>query len=156
MSKMRSLRIILPVLAAILIAAGSCTTGACFEETTAYAKASMYLSSTRKLTAPDSLSLYGPGMDTSMFYSSQKNISRAMLPLDDSKDSCRLVMKINNVRDTLTIWYSSHPHLISKECGYTYYHTIDSLHFTKNSIDSLSLIKSTITTVLEENLRIYY
>jgi hypothetical protein len=156
MLKIRSLRIIFPALAAILVAAGSCTTGACFEETTAYVKATMYLSSTNKMTAPDSLSLYGPGMDTSMFYKAQKNITRAMLPLDASKESCSLVLKINNVRDTLTIWYSSHTHLISKECGYTYYHTIDSLHYTKNSIDSLTLKKTTITTLLEENLRIYY
>jgi hypothetical protein len=95
-------------------------------------------------------------MDTSMFYKAQKNITRVMLPLDASKESCSLVLKINNVRDTLTIWYSSHTHLISKECGYTYYHTIDSLHYTKNSIDSLTLKKTTITTLLEENLRIYY
>jgi hypothetical protein len=153
---MRNLKIILPLLGAIILAAASCTPGACFEETTSYVKASMYSTSDNKLEAPDSLSLYAPGLESNMFYKSQKSISKAMLPLDASKELCSLIMKINGVEDTLTLWYSTYPHLISKECGYTFYHTIDSLHHTNHIIDRISLTKNTITTLLEENLRIYY
>jgi|WetSurMetagenome_2_1015567.scaffolds.fasta_scaffold333977_2 hypothetical protein len=155
---MRSLRIIIPLFASISIVVASCSSGACFDESIAYVKASMnsVVSGKVKVLAPDSLSLYGPGMDNEKFYDAQKGITRAMLPLNASKDSCRLVMKINNKRDTLTFWYSSYTHLLSKECGYTFFFNIDSIHFTGYTIDSVKIVKKSVTTVLEDNIKIYY
>jgi hypothetical protein len=144
------------IIAASLMLAYSCTTGACFEETTAYAKASLFSESTGKQAAPDSLSLWGEGMETSKIYRAQKNLKQALLPLDASSGSCTLIIKINEGYDTLTAWYSTYPHLISKDCGYTFYHEIDSLHTTKYKIVRISITKYSVTTLNEENLRIYY
>ena len=45
------------------------------------------------------------------------------------------VIKINGVTDTIEFQYSSYPHLISKECGYTFYHHLDTVtNFTKHII----------------------
>jgi hypothetical protein len=155
---MRSIRNVLNaiILAGLLLLAYSCTTGACFDETTAYMKASLFLNSTLKQTAPDSLSLWGAGMDTSKIYNAQKSLKQALVPLDASSGSCSFIIKINGVYDTLSAWYSTYPHLLSKDCGYTFYHNIDSLNSTNHKIVKISITKNSVTTISEENIRIYY
>ena len=155
---MRSIRnvIIALILTGFLLLAYSCTTGACFDETTAYMKASLFLNSTGKQTAPDSLSLWGAGMDTSKIYNAQKSLKQALVPLDASSGSCSFIIKINEVYDSLSAWYSTYPHLLSKDCGYTFYHNIDSLNSTNHKIVKISITKNSITNLIEENIRIYY
>jgi hypothetical protein len=155
---MRSSRnlFIASILTGSILLAYSCSPGACFDETTAFMKASLYSNSTGNLTAPDSLSSWGDGMDTSKIYTAQKSLKQALFPLDASSESCTFVIKINNVYDTLTAWYSTYPHLISKECGYTFYHNIDSLNATNHKIVRITITKNSITTLSEENIRIYY
>lgn len=148
--------LIVAILAGSFLMLYSCTTGACFEETNAFVKASLFLNSTGKQTAPDSLSLWGIGKDTSKIYNEQKSLKQPLVPLDDSSDKCTLVIKINDIKDTIIFWYSTFPHLISKDCGYTFYHDIDSINITKHIIDSISITKNSVTTLSEENLRIYY
>jgi hypothetical protein len=156
MRSSRNLSIAL-ILAGSLLRLYSCTSGACFEETNAYVKASLFLNSTNKQTAPDSLSLWGAGMDTNKIYNAQTSLKQALLPLDDSSEKCTFVIKIDDVTDTITLWYSTFPHLISKDCGYTFNHDIDSIHNTKHKIVSISITKNSVTTIIsEENLRIYY
>jgi len=144
------------ILAWSLLLAYSCTPGACFDETTAYMKASMFLDSTQKLTAPDSLSLWGAGRDTAKIYNKQKSLKQAFIPLDASSESCSFVIGINGIYDTLTVWYSTFPHIISKECGYTFYHNIDSIHPSNHKIIKIIITKNSVTTLNEENIRIYY
>jgi hypothetical protein len=119
-------------------------------------KASLFLNSTGKQTAPDSLSLWGAGMDTSKIYNAQKSLKQALVPLDASSGSCSFIIKINEVYDTLSAWYSTYPHLLSKDCGYTFYHNIDSLNSTNHKIVKISITKNSVTTISEENIRIYY
>jgi hypothetical protein len=85
-----------------------------------------------------------------------RSIKQALLPLDASAAECSFVIKINGIRDTIRFTYSTYPHMISKECGYTFYHEIEPPLFTNNIIDTITVIKNTITTVSEENIRIYY
>jgi hypothetical protein len=134
----------------------SCTPGSCFEETNAYVKATFYLSSKSKAVAPDSVTLYGAGRDTSLIYKKKAALNQALMPLDASTDGCSLVIRINGVNDTISFAYSTSGHLISKECGYTFYHTIEAPVFTTHIIDTVTVIKNTITTLSEENIRIYY
>jgi hypothetical protein len=136
----------------------SCTPESCLEETNAFVKASFYLSKTNKSTAPDSLTLYGMNMETSKIYNKSLRVQPALIPLNTKTDKCIFMIKINGITDTLYFVYSSYPHLVSKECGYTFYHNLisDSLTFTTNIIDSIDIRKSAITTINEENLRIFY
>jgi beta-xylosidase len=142
--------------AAIALLQSSCTPGSCFEETNAYVKATFYLTSTSKTFAPDSLTLYGVGIDKSLIYDKSGKVRQAMMPLDASTDECGFVIRINGVNDTISFSYSTYNHLISKECGYTFYHTINQPSFTRNIIDTVTIVKNTITTLSEENIRIYY
>lgn len=134
----------------------SCTQEACFDETNAYLKASFYLKSTQKPLAPDSLTLYGIGRDTSKIYTKTPSIKQALIPLNSSAGSCGFIVRINGVSDTIFIRYTSFPHLLSQECGYTYYHTLDSVAVTKNIVDSLAVQLNAVTTLNGENIRIYY
>jgi hypothetical protein len=155
---MRSFRnlFIASAITASLFLAYSCTPGACFDEMTAFMKATLYRDSTGVITAPDSLSLWGAGMDTSKIYDAMKSLKQASLPLDDSSVKCKFSIGINGVYDTLTVWYSTYPHLISKECGYSFFHNLDSVHSTNHKIIKISITKNSITNLSEENIRIYY
>lgn len=144
------------MLAGLLVSQYSCTPGSCLDETESYVKATMYQYAPRKKIAPDSLSVRGLNLDT-ILYKGERNVQVARFPLNSSADTSVFVIKINNITDTLTFIYNSYPHLISKECGYTFYHNIEETPVaTHHIIDSISVTKNTITNLNEENIRIFY
>jgi hypothetical protein len=149
-------RLFLVLCAVIFASLTSCTPGSCFEKTDSLLDASFYDKTTNKAKAPDSLTVFGLGLDTNKIYSASKTINKASLPLSSASDNSVFVMKINSLTDTVSVFYSSYPHLVSKECGYTYYHHIDSLFHSRNAIDSISINQRIVTNLDEENLRIYY
>ena len=104
---------------------------------------------------PDSLTLYGIGKD-SVIYKKTSRVQPAMIPLNASAPGCRFLIKINGVDDTISFFYSTFAHLISKECGYTFFHDLDSVAFTRNMIDTIQVKLKTITTFNEPNIFIYY
>jgi hypothetical protein len=134
----------------------SCAPGACFEETNAFLKVTFYKSATGKKVAPDSLTLYGLNMETNKIYNKTANVQPALLPLNANTSNCTFIIKINGKTDTMFVPYSSFPHLISKECGYSFYHTLDTPIVTNHAIISFKFANRNITTINEENLRIYY
>lgn len=153
---MHKRRLYLVLLAGIIASLTSCTPGSCFEKTDSLLDVSFYVSATRKAQAPDSLTVFGMGFDTNRIYSASKAIKVASLPLNSATDNSQFIVRINNLTDTLSVFYSSYPHLISKECGYTYYHDLDSVFYSRNAIDSIWINKRTVTNENEESIRIYY
>ncbi len=149
------LYVILSVMILLLI---SCAPQTCYENTDAEVKAYFYLQTKKTNIAPDSLTIYGLNMESDKLYDKSLNIKTANLPLDISSSACKYVIRINGVNDTIGFGYDNFPYLISKECGYTYYHNLnpDSLTYTTHKIISVSVIKSSITNLNEENIRIYY
>ncbi|TAL78304.1 MAG: hypothetical protein EPN88_02255 [Bacteroidetes bacterium] len=134
----------------------SCTPLSCIGETESYVKASLYDKVLKKLHSPDSLTMYGLNMETSKLYDKTLNVQPAHIPLNASATYCTYIIRIDGLTDTLKFWYNSYPHLISKECGYTYYHTLDSLTFTNHLIDTVLIRNKRVTTINEENIRIFY
>jgi hypothetical protein len=131
----------------------SCSQGSCFEETESYLKASFYVKKTR--TAPDSLTLYGLNNDSIIYYK-KTSVQPALIPLNASQERCVFVIIINGVTDTIEFRYSSYPHMISKECGYTFYHHLDSVIPKYHAIKDIYYSNKTITNLNVENIRIYY
>jgi len=144
------------ILLVFLVQISSCTVGSCFDETESRVKASFYSMETGKPIAPDSVTLFGINMDTLEIYDNTTNLKTAEFPLYAEKQECKFVIKINGIIDTIEFNYISYPHLLSKECGYTFFYTLETDTHTKNTIDSVSIIKNTITTFNEENIRIFY
>lgn len=134
----------------------SCSPQSCIDETEALLKSSFFEYTTLEAAAPDSLTLHGLEMD-SLIYLKSLAVQPGKFPLNPSSDNCVFILKINGITDTIVFRYSSYPHLVSKECGYTFYHNLDTapLH-TMNIIDSISVINSKITTTNEENIQIFY
>ncbi len=147
--------IIVFIVACVLALSVSCTPGSCFEETNAYLKASFYQSSTGRAVPPDSLTLSGIGKDSAV-YKKAARVQPAMIPLNSSAPGCRFLIRINGVDDTISFFYSTFVHLISRECGYTCFHDLDSLVFTRHMIDTVQIKLRTITTFNEPNIFIYY
>jgi hypothetical protein len=135
----------------------SCTPGSCFEETESYLKASFYTGNDIKiLTAPDSVTIYGLDKSNKMYNRAPK-IEHALLPLNASTPECTFIIKINGIADTVKFTYTSYPHLISKECGYTFYHQLDTVrYYSKHIIKNIYSGNQTITTLNVENIRIFY
>lgn len=153
MTKINSLSSLLVILLFI-----SCTPEHCFEGTESYFKASFYDYATQKEMAPDSVTVYGLQMDTSKIYDRYVRLQPAYFPLNPLTDSLGFAITINGIGDTIMVFYSSYYHFVSKECGFTYYHdlTSDSVKYTTNGIDSIKILKRTIRTTNEENIRIFY
>ena len=144
------------ILTGLVLLLFSCTPESCFEETEAYLKASFYDNETIEINAPDSITIFGLNMESIKIYNKSTKIQTALLPLNASADSCLFIFIINGITDTVKFRYNSYPHLISKECGYTFYHNIDQPETTSNIIKGIYLNKSNITTQNEENIRIFY
>jgi hypothetical protein len=142
---------------ALFAVVASCTPLTCFEDTESFLKASLYNYTTQVKQPADSISLYGIGNENILMYKKAIKIQPVLFALNPSADTCKFAIKINDITDTITFSYTSFLHLISKECGYTYYYTLSEIPvFTNNAIDSVSITKGSITTLNEENIRIYY
>jgi hypothetical protein len=136
----------------------ACTPESCLEETQSYIKATFYANDgTGKIKPPDTLTIYGVGKEENLIYNKAIRQSSVLLPLDASTESCQFIFKINNIIDTVTFAYSSYPHFISKECGYTFYHKLDSVFQKKpNKIDHIYLLSKSVIIPHEENIKIFY
>ena len=133
-----------------------CTPESCLEETTSFINATFYKTSTSKPAMPDSVTVFGIGKEDFRLYSKSTGLSGLRLPLNPSAGECGFVIKINNTTDTLRFRYTSFPHLVSKECGFTYYHTLDTTLVYGNAITRVVERNKNITTFNEENIRIYF
>jgi hypothetical protein len=136
----------------------SCSVGTCFDPTEAKVKGTFYSTETGKALAPDSVKLFGIGTggDSIWVYNKALDLRKAEFPLFAGDTVCKFVIDVNGTSDTIVYSYKSYLKLLSKECGYTYYHTVDTIYYTAHSIDSIAFLKNTVTTLNEENLRIYY
>lgn len=134
----------------------SCAPESCIEDTNAFVKVSFYLNKDGKRVAPDSLTLFGLGMETNKLYEKARGVQPALLPLDPAAENSIFIISINGITDTISLTYNSFPHLISKECGYSFYHKIDTPSGTNHAIGKIRIMNRNITTLNEENIRIYY
>jgi hypothetical protein len=144
-------------LPALILLVFSCTPESCFEETTSFLNATFYETGSDKPTIADSITVYGIGKETTKIYNKALKVSKIKLPLDASSGSSGFVIKINDITDTLILFYSSFPHLISKECGITFYYTLDPQYSVSGSkVDTIIFRNNNITTLNEENISIFY
>lgn len=100
-------------------------------------------------------SLISPGMFTIGTDSSYAVIgsiqgaSTLSVPLNPNADSIRYRILYDTANkaqaDTFTFYYTASVHFISNSCGYTNYYNVDSVHYTKNVMDSAALVNPAVT-----------
>lgn len=145
-----------PVIITLLILIlARCAPLPCTQETDAKVKANFFRTGTGTAITADSVTLYGLGRDTSKIYDKATMLKSISFPLDAGTDSCSFFIKLNTLTDTVTFYYTNYTHLVSKECGYTFYHSLDSIKH-KKTIPDYNIENRNITTVNEENIRIFY
>jgi len=134
----------------------ACTPGSCLEETESAVKAAFYQTGTGSIVAPATVTVYGLGMESVALYLDAPGRTDILLPLNPATSSSRFIIIANGISDTITIVYSSFPHLISKECGYSMYNTLELCTSTNNLIDTVFVQNPDVTTKYNENIRIFY
>jgi hypothetical protein len=134
----------------------NCTPESCLEDTISTLNATFYKTGSTQVSVADSITIFGIGKENSKIYDKALKVSFIKLPLNASSEACGFVMKINNVTDTLRITYSSYPHLISKECGISFFFTLKSYQVSGTTVDTIIFRNNNITTFNEENIRIFY
>lgn len=145
---------VLLILAAAFLPHG-CTPESCYENIVSGIKGGFYQTGTGLKISPDSVSLFGPGIDSPPLYSKATGLKEVVFPLNPAEPACSYIFTINGIRDTVTFTYTSFPHLISRECGYSMFHTLNSCISTGNIIDTIIIINRTIAIPYEENIRIF-
>ncbi len=134
----------------------ACTPGSCLEETESAVKAGFYQTGTGSIIAPIAVTVYGLGMESDPLYLDAAGRADILLPLNPATSKSEFVIIANGITDTITIVYSSFPHLISKECGYSMFNTLESCTSTNNLIDTVFVQNPDVTTKYNENIRIFY
>ena len=134
----------------------SCLDAECVDKTKVYMKVSFYDYERKVIASPDSVTLFGADSEVKI-YDNQKGITPpALLPLKGWDSETEFIITINGTIDTVRFVHSNSPHLISKECGYSMYHTLDTIYYTTNEIDSISLTNREVTLRNIENVAIFY
>lgn len=75
-------------------------------------------------------------------------------------DTCRWVIQADSAispLDTISFIYQSNLHFYSNACGYGYDFTLKDIKFTRNTIDSIAIINTSVSTKANnENIKIFF
>jgi len=134
----------------------SCLDTGCVSETKAYMKVNFYSYETKAIAAPDNITLYGADNAVKIYDNQKKITLPALIPLKYSDNETEFIIEINEITDTMRFVHSNYLHPISKECGYSMWHTIDTVYFTTNKIDSIALTDKEVSLRNKENVAIFY
>lgn len=104
----------------------------------------------------DTISVKGVEQDSAL--ASGKSISSIRLPLKPfSTETSFIIQKDKKPQDTLIINHSNQEHFLSVECGVVIHHTVEKINFTRNSIDSITIIESKVRdNKSEAQVKIYF
>ena len=116
----------------------SCIDTGCTGETKAYMKVNFYSYETKAVASPDSVTLYGADNAVKIYDNQKKIPLPALIPLKYSDNETEFIIEINGTTDTIRFEHLNFLHPISKECGYSMWHTMDTVYFTTNEIDSIA------------------
>lgn len=152
---MLKLKNIVPPLALLLLVLASCSTEGCYEDTDSQLIISLIETDNESAVSIDSLTVYGLNVNNDSLYKDATESSLS-LPLFAGSDHCVFIIINGLSYDTIRINYTSRYNFISKACGYNYLHTIESVSFTKNKIDTILIINDSVIPSDEENLRTFF
>ncbi len=73
----------------------------------------------------------------SVLINQQVNTDSFSLPMSYGHDVDELYLKANSIIDTIWVEKTNSPHFESVDCGVAYFHTLKSVRYTRNVIDSI-------------------
>jgi hypothetical protein len=110
------------------------------------------LNSSDKKSISPSISMLGLGLDS--LWVNQTELSTALFPLS-TKGNTVFLISFDSYIDTLTFFHKTNLQYASMETGFYNDYVLDSIYFTHNRIDSISITDSLVTTKWHENIKLY-
>jgi hypothetical protein len=150
---------ILPLIAFLLLLASlSCKRNCDFVPVSSAGVRFYTISGTRQEVTKnfDSIYVYPLNLEDSILYDWARNVNSIRLPLSPFEDFSSFVFKLNDVTDTLQIYYKRQLYFVSEECGFSVNFYLDSILFTPNQIDSAIIIQPIVQAINEEHIRLYF
>ncbi len=144
------------VLVLLTLLSQACSEQACYDDTDALVNVILLESGTGAAKKSDSLKITGLTFPSPVELVTETSVTKFSVPLNPAEETSVIVILLNGIADTATISYTNFIHLVSPECGYTFYSTINSLNTTHNIIDSLIIENKNITVDGERNMRLFY
>jgi hypothetical protein len=112
-------------------------------------------SSVDKDTVLQNSSVYGINPQRDSIYA-EETFQTMFLPLSFNHDTTVFVIDNNSLKDTLWFSHSKEMAYISRECGFTFNFTIDSVWFTRVFVDSVAIDVNAVNYSENfENVKIY-
>lgn len=80
------------------------------------------------------------------------------LPLNQLADSSGFIIQPNSstIADTIMVYYTRQPKLLSPGCGFVTFFQIDTLITTFHHIDSSAIVNKSVINVHTEHIRLFY
>jgi len=147
-------RITVLVLLTLLLPA--CSEQACYDDTDPLVNVILLESGTGAAKNSVSLKITGLTGVSPVELVTATSVARFSLPLNPAEETSVIVIVLNGIADTATISYTNFVHMVSPECGYTFYSIVQGLNTTHNIIDSLIIENKNITVDGERNMRLFY
>lgn len=97
---------------------------------------------TATLTSFDSLTLYFEGREDSLIYDNAKSVESIDIPLSDTAENLKIIIKINDGYDIINLEYKSYFVFRSTECGVIYRYEILNSSYSSDKIVGI-LIENT-------------
>ena len=136
----------------------SCGDDSCYDNGSSLPLATFYLGGNQQQVS--GMTIMGMGAPGDSLLADSSTLKEIYLPLRASVGSTsfaitRWIAVGAAVRDTLTFSYDAVPFFHSSECGAMYNFNIKQLDYTHHGIDSIVMLKTTITNDKSPSLRIY-
>lgn len=148
------LRITVMVLLTLLLPA--CSEQACYDDMDPLVNVILLESGTGAAKKSVSLKITGLEFPSPVVLVTETSVTKFSVPLNPAAETSVMVILLNGIADTATISYTNFVHVVSPECGYTFYSVINGLNTTHNIIDSLIIENKNITVDGERNMRLFY
>lgn len=107
-------------------------------------------------TKIDSVTMFFVGDENDTVYNNSKNISNIHIPLADTTDFLKVVLKLNDGIDTLWIDYRPYEVFRSTECGVINRYEINEIRYTKNKVWALYLDNNQVDESEEVNILLIF
>ncbi len=134
----------------------ACSEQACYDDTDPLVNVILLESGTGAAKNSVSLKITGLTGVSPVELVTATSVARFSLPLNPAEETSVIVIVLNGIADTATISYTNFVHMVSPECGYTFYSVVQGLNTTHNIIDSLIIENKNITVDGERNMRLFY
>lgn len=144
------------VLALLTLLTQACSEQACYDDVDPLVNVILLESGTGAAKKSDSLKVTGLAFPSPVALVTETSVTKFSIPLNPAAETSVIVILLNGIADTATISYTTFIHLVSPECGYTFYSVIQGLNTTHNIIDSLIIENKNITVDGERNMRLFY